>query len=460
MAVPGIDEWLISLLSKLRVPCAGARVTFAAGKRGDATDLITGRCEFSCAKLEPRKGYDYGTIVLGEQWLDVDEAKTFLSSLAAGTAHLAGVDLGGKYVVQSLPPERKVAPVDGVTGWSEWAYDLHRDGDRSEVPDLFAPLVRTGLRPYKAAANAVAAWVWAVGDSWNNGQPPQYQEVRVAIPDSRARITSVEWLPGRLRAAGEFAIPHDEVEIQAVLQLLGRTETVAAQNPNAECLVEWEIDSSAVRAEIYIVHKDGDLLWQADVRNTGSQVRTPAHVHSPQEVADRDLVEGESDQVEFKPFLVDSDDSGKAAEFVRTIVAFANSAGGRLYIGVRDDASPEGRARFLKSAATDPDRAEDALKARMAKLIADKIKPVPKNFSMDVVEAAGEPILMVTIRRGDDGPYATHENDIYVRKGGTNRRPDPQSELRGLYPAKPPRGANDNTLSRPGNVDDEGGVGF
>ncbi len=96
----------------------------------------------------------------------------------------------------------------------------------------------------------------------------------------------------------------------------------------------------------------------------------------------------------------------------------------------------------------------------MAKLIADKIKPVPKNFSMDVVEAAGEPILMVTIRRGDDGPYATHENDIYVRKGGTNRRPDPQSELRGLYPAKPPRGANDNTLSRPGNVDDEGGVGF
>jgi hypothetical protein len=235
---------------------------------------------------------------------------------------------------------------------------------------------------------------------------------------------------------GEFGVSHEDVEVQAVLRLLLGGVITVAKSPDPDGVVEWEVGDTVVRAEIYVVHSGGDLLWQTEVRNTGSMIRTPAQAHSAQEVADRDLAEGESDQVEFKPFLIEGDESGKAGECIRTIVAFSNSAGGRLYLGVQDDSVPEGRGRYLKSAGTDPDKAEEAHRKRMTKMISDKIKPVPKNVSMDVVEVAGSPIFAVTVRPGADGPYSTHENDIFVRKGGTNRRPDPRSELPGLYPRK------------------------
>lgn len=457
MAVPGVSEWLESVLGKLTVPCLGARVTFAASKHGGMADLITCKCEFSCAKLEPRKSFDYGTILLGEAWFTLEEAKAFLASLATGSAVIDGMNLAGKYAFHFHEPERQVAPPDGVTGWSEWAYDLATDGDRPNIPSLYSPLVKVGLRPYTKASDAVATWAWAAGDLWGGGQPPHYGEVRIAIPDARARITSVEWLPARIRVVGEFAVPRDDFEVQAVLQLLGRREHAIAQHPNSEGVVEWAVDPAVVRAEIFVVHSNGDLLWQTDVPNTGSKINTSVQAHSTQELAEREVSAGESDQVEYKPFLIEGDEGTKPAEFIRTIVAFSNSAGGRLYIGVRDDSSLEGRRQFLKAAGTDPDKAESTLKSRLAKMIGDKIKPVPKNYSIEAVEIAGEPVLVVTIPRGEDGPYANHENDIFVRKGGTNRRPDPHSELRGLYPRRDRHGLQrivDITV----DADDEGNL--
>jgi predicted HTH transcriptional regulator len=64
---------------------------------------------------------------------------------------------------------------------------------------------------------------------------------------------------------------------------------------------------------------------------------------------------------------------------------------------------------------------------QVRKLIHDQIKPVP-TITLRTYEVAGEPIGVIEVPPGEF-VYATHDNEILIRKGSTNRRPDPSSEL-------------------------------
>ncbi|WP_080793630.1 AlbA family DNA-binding domain-containing protein [Corynebacterium pacaense] len=101
---------------------------------------------------------------------------------------------------------------------------------------------------------------------------------------------------------------------------------------------------------------------------------------------------------------------------LRTIVAFANSAGGRLGIGVNDDGTVVG--------VSDPLAEEE----RISSLITDRISPqlVP---AIDLLSIGEATILVVDVplstRRPhfmtDQGP----EHGVYVRLGSTTRQADP-----------------------------------
>lgn len=101
---------------------------------------------------------------------------------------------------------------------------------------------------------------------------------------------------------------------------------------------------------------------------------------------------------------------------LRTIVAFANSAGGRLVVGVEDDGTVVGVA--------DPLAEEE----RVASLIGDHISPqlVP---AIDLVTLDGTTVLVVDVPLSTRRPhYLTRqgpEAGVYVRLGSTTRQADP-----------------------------------
>ena len=101
---------------------------------------------------------------------------------------------------------------------------------------------------------------------------------------------------------------------------------------------------------------------------------------------------------------------------LRTIVAFANSAGGRLVIGVDDDGTVVGVA--------DPLTEEE----RITSLIADRISPqlVP---AIDLVTVGEATILVVDVPLSTRRPHfmTDHgpEHGVYVRLGSTTRQADP-----------------------------------
>jgi predicted HTH transcriptional regulator len=65
---------------------------------------------------------------------------------------------------------------------------------------------------------------------------------------------------------------------------------------------------------------------------------------------------------------------------------------------------------------------------RIEKLVREKIKPVP-DVRVTPIPVFGSPIVVVDVLAGEEAPYSTFENDVFVRRGATNRKPDPLTEL-------------------------------
>lgn len=117
---------------------------------------------------------------------------------------------------------------------------------------------------------------------------------------------------------------------------------------------------------------------------------------------------------------------GKTLEFKRdlsslkhvlkTLVAFANTAGGTLIIGRGDDGGVSGVANVLEA------------EERLASAISDNIRPAMMP-DIEVYSHEGKPLLIVRIPHWR-GPFYMKaegpENGVYVRLGSTNRRAGPE----------------------------------
>jgi len=444
MSPPPFDEQLKKVIADLVVPMAGALVTYAQDAAGD---LITLRCEFMRARPDAvRQNVDYGVLLLGEAWLPLVDALRLLTELARGLLRLNDqpVDTfaGPSYLV-----ERQIGTGRGLTAWPEWTFELSRANGPRALRYLAYPLATVGQRPFKSAALAIATWVWRVDSSWSGSYPPHNGEAVVAVPDLRARVATVEWEEERFSVRTEFFVERSQLQVQALIRDIGEFHVLPQSAPSDDGTVQWPIPKTASGAEVYLVHAVDGLLWNGDFTNTGGRTRPVAPRSTPVEIAEVDLREGESDRVEFKPFLVLGKDHQKRQEVVKTVVAFANSAGGRLYLGVEDDATLQGSAQLMSAVGMPPDKAEKAMMDHVDRLIRNQVKPTPA-FSKHFVSIAESPVLIVNVERGRERPYATHENEIWIRKGATNRRPDARTELPSLFPSSA-------TRSRPRSSPDE-----
>lgn len=124
------------------------------------------------------------------------------------------------------------------------------------------------------------------------------------------------------------------------------------------------------------------------------------------------LTQSESRKLEFKrAFPAKSD-------LLKTIVAFANGAGGNLIIGVSD------KEREI-AGVIDPLELEE----RVANLVYDSIKPLVSPY-ISVHNIDGKIILNVQILSGSNKPYFLvkdgPQNGVYIRIGSTNRKAGPE----------------------------------
>ena len=123
----------------------------------------------------------------------------------------------------------------------------------------------------------------------------------------------------------------------------------------------------------------------------------PADIH---EILSR----GENDQIEFKVEV-----SSKQDEFLETLVAFANTRGGTVFVGVNDNGKVVGIY----------DQKFDEL---VQNLVRGRCEPSP-DISIERKEFDGKPIYLVRVDEGMEmeKPYNLRDRGFFVRAGSTDR---------------------------------------
>lgn len=115
------------------------------------------------------------------------------------------------------------------------------------------------------------------------------------------------------------------------------------------------------------------------------------------------MVFRESETVELKSIVVD--------DIKKEIISFANSDGGKLYIGVRDDGEVVG--------VDDP----DGVALQVSNMVRDSIKPdVTMFLHYKTLEEDNRKIIEISVQRGTDRPYyiakkGMRPEGVYVRQG-------------------------------------------
>ena len=113
---------------------------------------------------------------------------------------------------------------------------------------------------------------------------------------------------------------------------------------------------------------------------------------------------------------------GKTTEFKReyvddiryTVVAFANTDGGKIYIGINDDGSVQGIDNV------------DDVQLRITNMIRDSIRPDVTMFTECSVELIqGKMVVVLTVQRGTARPYylagkGIRPEGVYLRQGASS----------------------------------------
>ena len=119
----------------------------------------------------------------------------------------------------------------------------------------------------------------------------------------------------------------------------------------------------------------------------------------------------ESETVELKSAVVD--------DIKKEIIAFANSDGGKLYIGVRDDGEVAGL--------DDP----DGTALQVSNMVRDSIKPdITMFLHYQTIEEDGKKIIEISVQRGTNRPYyiakkGMRPEGVYVRQGTSSVQASP-----------------------------------
>ena len=124
------------------------------------------------------------------------------------------------------------------------------------------------------------------------------------------------------------------------------------------------------------------------------------------------LAQGENSSVEFKESAV------RPEAIAREMVAFANSTGGVIVIGVADDGTVRGINERTK------------LEEWVMNIARTSVSPA-LNVSSELILVDDIPVSVITVPKGSDKPYQTADK-YFIRVGSTNRIAT-QSELMRLF---------------------------
>jgi hypothetical protein len=268
-----------------------------------------------------------------------------------------------------------------------------------------------------------------LGDSrygHNNNSPNEYL---MRIPDRRARIRNLHLNDNVLQLDA-----NNPAKLQLYWSIIatpfsGDVFHAVVDVKNNEASVE--LPFRVQKLETWLILGDGYMLDSYEENPNWSTWGPESSLFYAPDSAksgslDTALASGETDTVEFKPYIrIQPIRDRKALEILQTVSAFANTRGGDLFIGVTDEAEPVGVEHDLNKDYGKQHGTAEARRAAFArgirKLINEGAAPTLE-LQFTWHDPAHHDILQVRIPKSDTPVHLHESGELYRRHGGTNKK--------------------------------------
>ncbi len=278
---------------------------------------------------------------------------------------------------------------------------------------------------------AVGKWL---NNTWYREDRISSGETTIIVPDGRAYFSEFTAdgdhlevkvsgaytgrLYGAFRATDFDGLPMDGVEL-----FEGRRALIAFPRAVRDLSLDLLTDAGEQLDNYF--ESPHRTSWPSSIYNRRQVAADPFHTRLLAA-----LEQGEGEQVEFKPLVKLDSPDGKLGELLRATVAFANTSGGTIYLGVTDDGEIIGVLREIRRFVPEKHRGDLALARgwyakRLSHILNQAVTP-QVTLVAEWVEHAGDWVLAVTVDRGSSPSYYLHgSGESFVRRGGSNRRATP-----------------------------------
>lgn len=285
--------------------------------------------------------------------------------------------------------------------WSEWPGDIVYLNDSSR--NVQAP--QTSLiaidAPYYPSLDQ--ALFDLLGFRPHNASSYLDGKVILVVPDFRARISKLtlgrDYLRGELDCV--FSQPS---QLVAKIYAENSNRRLAQESVQlTDPLVELNLDDQATFASIALLYKPtGELLHEKSFDERRGWIDKEVIFKASEQEIEQMILLGETETVEFKR-------SVERVKIAKEIVAFANTHGGTITVGVEDDGRVVG---------CDPSDLADTV----ANIVHDRCDPPPA-VTTEFVEYKGKTLLLIRVEESKGQIHFAKDHGPYIRVNGTTRIP-------------------------------------
>lgn len=223
----------------------------------------------------------------------------------------------------------------------------------------------------------------------------------IIIPDFRARIKSIKILNTDIKVEVE---PRQITEKQLLIQIFVEGANKIKTESNLEItngIANFSFDEAPEHILVNLITVDGDSIDKKEISLRYQQNQPGVIIETP-DYSIKELISfGEGKHVEFKTKLDNPE------PFVSSVVSFANSDGGRIFVGVDDYGETVG--------VQNPDNA----KGRIENWIAQYCDP---RTDVNIRYSEELNIMIVEVPEGKQKPYYLKTGGCYIRHGATDRQ--------------------------------------
>lgn len=379
--------------------------------------------------LSRKKDLRYQKFILLEQWISINELMDLAMGIKSGSVVIAGetVALGSGELSE-------YEFLSGRNDYSQFPGHVFPSSHRKSANFGNEALVGYKMPMFPYPSQAIGDW--SEIRSLSDGSDARIGNVILFLPECRARISNLKYdgkmLRGRIARAGKRPI---RLEVKGAWRADGlwKSQSAAVRDGGFSFRVPSTVDDAAV----YLVGADGTIfdrfqeLRSPIIRRFGRRA-VRGQSSSDLAIARTAIQSGEGETTEFKPYLKRGDP--KLEEFIETVIAFLNSRGGNILIGVNNRCGVDGIATGFQQdfhcAASRHAISKEYVGFLRQHIAGILNRSAPIEFGILNLEACS--IILVRVPHGTRTPYSdVRSNAIYIRSGASNRMPR-EHELRAL----------------------------